>query len=93
MTSGELSSCQSCGGPFQILLITPCAHTVCTECVDQVSVPNEGIISINVELFIINYFGLNASWKEQYIYSVVFGGDECILKSNEISEILGWVYY
>eukprot|EP01084_Bolivina_argentea_P047718 87946_1 len=35
VTSGELSSCQSCGGAFQILLITPCAHTVCTECVDQ----------------------------------------------------------
>ncbi len=35
VTCGELSSCQSCGGPFQILLITPCSHTVCTECVDQ----------------------------------------------------------
>jgi SNF2 family DNA or RNA helicase len=32
--TGELSGCQSCGMPHQILLITPCTHTICTACVD-----------------------------------------------------------
>jgi hypothetical protein len=33
--SGELSGCHSCGVQLQLLLVVPCAHLVCTECIDS----------------------------------------------------------
>eukprot|EP00903_Cladosiphon_okamuranus_P012127 g11378.t1 len=36
-TMGEVSSCQGCGEPLQLLHVTPCAHLVCVDCVDCVT--------------------------------------------------------
>ncbi|CAM9220404.1 unnamed protein product, partial [Choristocarpus tenellus] len=32
-TTGEISSCQGCGRPLQLLHVTPCAHLICVDCV------------------------------------------------------------
>ncbi|CAM9724626.1 unnamed protein product [Ectocarpus sp. 12 AP-2014] len=36
-TMGEVSSCQGCGEPLQLLHITPCTHLICVDCVDCVN--------------------------------------------------------
>ncbi|CAM9739199.1 unnamed protein product [Chrysoparadoxa australica] len=32
---GEMSSCQGCGAALQLLVVTPCAHLICCECVRE----------------------------------------------------------